>query len=41
MTIDGLEFEFLLAPGSEAPAEMHFYIPALKALTTAENACHA
>ncbi len=40
MTIDGLEFEFLLAPGSEAPAEMHFYIPALKALTTAENACH-
>ncbi|UQZ90196.1 hypothetical protein C4J81_13695 [Deltaproteobacteria bacterium Smac51] len=40
MTIDGLEFEFLMAPGSEAPAEMHFYIPALKALTTAENACH-
>lgn len=41
MTIDGVEFEFLLAPGSEAPSEMHFYIPALKALCTAENACHS
>lgn len=40
MTIDGLEFEFLLAPGSEAPSEMHFYIPALKALCTAENCTH-
>ena len=40
MTIDGLEFEFLMAPGSEAPSEMHFFIPALKALCTAENACH-
>ncbi|ECI3851323.1 alkyl/aryl-sulfatase [Salmonella enterica subsp. enterica] len=40
MTIDGLEFEFLMAPGSEAPAEMHFYIPTLKALCTAENATH-
>jgi alkyl sulfatase BDS1-like metallo-beta-lactamase superfamily hydrolase len=38
MTIDGLAFEFLLAPNSEAPSEMHFYIPELKALTTAENA---
>lgn len=40
MTIDGLEFDFLMAPGSEAPSEMHFYIPALKALCTAENATH-
>ncbi|ECC1659881.1 TPA: MBL fold metallo-hydrolase [Salmonella enterica subsp. salamae] len=40
MVIDGLEFDFLMAPGSEAPAEMHFYIPALKALCTAENATH-
>lgn len=40
LTIDGLEFDFLMAPGSEAPAEMHFYIPALKALCTAENATH-
>lgn len=40
LTIDGLEFDFLMAPGSEAPAEMHFYIPALKALCTAENTTH-
>ena len=40
MIIDGLEFEFMLVPGSEAPAEMHFFIPALKALCAAENACH-
>ncbi|WP_111493458.1 MULTISPECIES: alkyl/aryl-sulfatase [Marinobacter] len=40
MTLDGVEFEFLMAPGSEAPAEMHFYAPELKALTTAENATH-
>src|SRR5712692_10926390 len=26
-TIDGLEFEFQMAPNSEAPAEMHFFIP--------------
>ncbi len=40
MTIDGLDFEFLMAPGSEAPAEMHFYISTLKALCTAENCVH-
>jgi alkyl sulfatase BDS1-like metallo-beta-lactamase superfamily hydrolase len=40
LTIDGLTFEFLLAPGSEAPAEMHFYVPELRALTAAENANH-
>ncbi|WP_250461000.1 alkyl/aryl-sulfatase [Microbulbifer litoralis] len=38
--VDGLTFEFMLAPGSEAPAEMHFYIPELKAVTAAENATH-
>lgn len=38
--IDGLTFEFLNTPGTEAPAEMHFYIPELKALCTAENATH-
>jgi alkyl sulfatase BDS1-like metallo-beta-lactamase superfamily hydrolase len=38
--IDGIDFEFLLAPGSEAPSEMHFYTPSLKALCTAENAVH-
>ncbi|WP_308367101.1 MULTISPECIES: alkyl sulfatase dimerization domain-containing protein [unclassified Microbulbifer] len=38
--VDGLTFEFLLAPGSEAPSEMHFYVPELKAVTAAENATH-
>lgn len=40
LVIDGLTFEFLLAPASEAPAEMHFYIREYKALTAAENANH-
>ena len=40
LTIDGMDFEFLMAPGSEAPSEMHLYIPALKALCTAENSTH-
>jgi alkyl sulfatase BDS1-like metallo-beta-lactamase superfamily hydrolase len=38
--IDGVEFVFQMAPESEAPAEFHFYIPALKALNLAENATH-
>ena len=40
LTIDGLTYEFLMAPGSEAPSEFHFFIPELKALCTGENACH-
>ncbi len=40
LEIDGLTFEFLLAPDSEAPAEMHWYIEELGALTAAENCCH-
>jgi alkyl sulfatase BDS1-like metallo-beta-lactamase superfamily hydrolase len=40
MTIDGLDFEFLLAPDTEAPAEMHWYIEQLKAVCAAENCCH-
>lgn len=40
LTIDGLTFEFLLAPDTEAPAEMHWYIEELSALTAAENCCH-
>ena len=40
MNIDGLDFEFLMAPDSEAPAEMHWYIEQLKAVTCAENCCH-
>jgi len=40
LNIDGLTFVFLWAPGTEAPTEMHWYIPELKALSTAENATH-
>ncbi|MES2708912.1 MAG: alkyl sulfatase dimerization domain-containing protein [Verrucomicrobiota bacterium] len=40
LTVDGLNFEFLMAPASEAPAEFHFFIPEYKALCTAENATH-
>ena len=39
-SIDGLDFVFQMAPESEAPAEMHFYLPALKLLNMAENATH-
>ncbi|MFF1633842.1 alkyl/aryl-sulfatase [Leifsonia sp. NPDC058248] len=39
-TVDGVEIEFQLAPGTEAPAEMHFYFPAFRALCMAENATH-
>jgi len=38
--IAGLDFEFMLAPDTEAPAEMFFYIPKYKALSTAEDAVH-
>lgn len=36
MTIDGVPFVFQLAQDSEAPSEMMFYLPKLKALCTAE-----
>jgi alkyl sulfatase BDS1-like metallo-beta-lactamase superfamily hydrolase len=39
-TIDGVEFEFQMAPNSEAPAEMHFYIARYKLLNLAENCTH-
>ena len=39
-TIDGVEIEFQMAPGTEAPAEMHFYFPRFRALCMAENATH-
>jgi alkyl sulfatase BDS1-like metallo-beta-lactamase superfamily hydrolase len=39
-TIDGVEIEFQMAPGTEAPAEMHFYFPQYQALCMAENATH-
>ena len=37
ITIDGLEIEFQLTPGTEAPAEMNAYFPEYKALWMAEN----
>lgn len=37
ITIDGLEIEFQLTPGTEAPAEMNAYFPKYKALWMAEN----
>ncbi|MCB0830400.1 MAG: MBL fold metallo-hydrolase [Solirubrobacterales bacterium] len=40
MNIAGLDFEFMLAPDSEAPAEMHWFIAQFKAVTAAENCCH-
>ena len=39
-TIDGIQIEFQMAPGTEAPAEMHFYFPQFRALCMAENATH-
>ncbi|MEV8274756.1 alkyl sulfatase dimerization domain-containing protein [Microbacterium sp. NPDC077184] len=40
LTVDGVEIEFQMAPGTEAPAEMHFYFPRFRALCMAENATH-
>ncbi|HEY1237878.1 MAG TPA: alkyl sulfatase dimerization domain-containing protein [Solirubrobacterales bacterium] len=39
-TIAGLDFEFMMAPDSEAPAEMHWFIEQFNAVTAAENCCH-
>lgn len=38
LVIDGLEIEFQLTPETEAPAEMHLFIPSQHALNLAENA---
>ncbi|MCG3205790.1 MAG: putative alkyl/aryl-sulfatase YjcS [Elusimicrobia bacterium] len=38
--IDGLTYEFLMAPGSEAPSEFLFYIKEKKAINAAEDATH-
>lgn len=35
--IDGVRFVFQLAPGTEAPAEMHFHLPHARALHLSEN----
>ncbi len=37
LNIDGLDIEFQLTPGTEAPAEMNAYFPKYKALWLAEN----
>jgi len=37
LTVDGVEMEFMNTPNTEAPSEMHTYIPSMKALWTAEN----
>jgi alkyl sulfatase BDS1-like metallo-beta-lactamase superfamily hydrolase len=36
--IAGVQVEFQLTPGTEAPAEMNFYFPQMRALCMAENA---
>lgn len=38
LVIDGIEIEFQVTPGTEAPAELNFYLPHLRALCLAENA---
>jgi len=38
LTIDGVRFEFQITPGTEAPAEMNFYLRDLRVLCLAENA---
>ena len=38
LQIDGLDVTFLLAPNTEAPAELYFYIPKYKAFCPAEDA---
>jgi alkyl sulfatase BDS1-like metallo-beta-lactamase superfamily hydrolase len=40
LVIDGIEIEFQLTPGTEAPAEMNLWFPRWKALCAAENATH-
>lgn len=40
LSLAGLDFVFYMAPDSEAPSEMFFYIPKYNALCTAEDATH-
>ncbi|GAA4461237.1 alkyl/aryl-sulfatase [Phytohabitans houttuyneae] len=40
LTVDGVRMVFQMAPGTEAPAEMHFLFPDRRALCMAENATH-
>ena len=38
LTIDGVTLSFQVTPGTEAPAEMNFYLPQFRAVFMAENA---
>ncbi len=40
LTVDGVDIEFQLTPGTEAPAEMNFWFPQFRALCMAENCSH-
>jgi alkyl sulfatase BDS1-like metallo-beta-lactamase superfamily hydrolase len=40
MTIDGVRFIFMLAPHTEAPAEMLFHLPDFRVLCSAEDTTH-
>lgn len=41
LVVDGVEIVFQMTPDTEAPAEMNFYFPGMKALCMAENcSCH-
>ncbi|WP_027615632.1 alkyl/aryl-sulfatase [Pseudomonas sp. LAIL14HWK12:I9] len=40
LRIEGIDIEFQLTPGTEAPAEMNLWFPQFKALCMAENASH-
>jgi alkyl sulfatase BDS1-like metallo-beta-lactamase superfamily hydrolase len=39
-TIDGVDFEFQMTPGTEAPAEFVFFLPAFRALCMSEITSH-
>lgn len=39
-TIDGVDMEFMMAQGTEAPSEMLMYFPQFKALCSSEDATH-
>lgn len=40
LMIDGVPIVFQYTPGTEAPAEMNFYLPSFRALCSAENTSH-
>lgn len=40
LTVDGVDVEFQMAPGTEAPAEMLFYFPQFKVIDLAEDGNH-